>query len=50
VLMIVFHDSLGDFQQGSTLLAACGIVGGFATLVYRMRDDDRDDDGDGAVV
>jgi hypothetical protein len=50
VLMIVFHDSLGDFQQGSTFLAACGIGGGFATLVYRMRDDDRDDDGDGAVV
>jgi len=26
VLMIVFHDSLGDFEQGSTFLAACGIV------------------------
>jgi hypothetical protein len=51
VLMVVFHNSIpADFSQGSNLLAACAIVGGFFTLVYRMRDNDHDDDGDGAVV
>ena len=50
VLAIVFHDAIPiDFSQGSIYIAACAIVGGFATLVYRMHDDD-DDDGDGAVV
>jgi hypothetical protein len=50
LLALVFHDSIPvDFSQGSIYIAACAIVGGFATLVYRMRDDD-DDDGDGAVV
>lgn len=50
VLAIVLHNYIPvDFSQGSIYIAACAIVGGFATLVYRMRDDDRDDD-DGAVV
>jgi hypothetical protein len=51
VLAIIFHDSIPvDFSQGSIYIAACAIVSGFATLVYRMRDNDNDDDGDGAVV
>ena len=51
ILMIVFHDSIPtDFTQGSVFLAAAAIVGGFCTLVYRMRDGDHDDHGDGAVV
>ena len=51
VLMVVLHESIpADFQQGSSFLAVCAIVGGFATLVYRMRDNDHDDSGDGAVV
>jgi hypothetical protein len=51
ILAIVLRNYIPvDFSQGSVYIAACAIVGGFATLVYRMRDDDRDDDGDGAVV
>ncbi len=51
VLAIVFHNSIpADFSTGSTFIAACAILAGFATLVYRMRDGDRDDDNDGAVV
>jgi hypothetical protein len=49
ILAIVLHNYIPvDFSQGSVYIAACAILGGFATLVYRMRDDDRDDD-DGAV-
>jgi hypothetical protein len=51
ILAIVLHDYIPlDFAQGSIYIAACAIVGGFATLVYRMRDNDEDNDGDGAVV
>jgi hypothetical protein len=51
MLMIVFHNAIpADFDQGSSFLAVCAIVGGFFTLVYRMRDNDHDDDDDGAVV
>ena len=51
ILAIAFHNAIpADFSQGSNYLAALAIVGGFFTLVYRMRDNDHDDDGDGAVV
>jgi hypothetical protein len=50
VLILVFHDQLPvDFSQGSFFIAVVAILGGFATLVYRMRDNDHND-GDGAVV
>lgn len=50
ILALALHNYIPlDFSQGSVWIASCAIIGGFATLVYRMRDDDRDDD-DGAVV
>ena len=51
ILAIIFHTAIpADFAQGSNYLAAGAIIGGFFTLVYRMRDNSHDDDGDGAVV
>ena len=51
ILAIIFHNVIpADFSQGSTYIAAGAIIGGFFTLVYRMRDNTHDDDGDGAVV
>ncbi|GAA0618683.1 hypothetical protein GCM10009547_21340 [Sporichthya brevicatena] len=50
-ILLVLFTSLDWYPiEGATFLAIAAFVGGFASLVYRMKDDGPDDGDNGAVV